>query len=583
MLGERELVGLLYRADWTRLSLLAGLTKVTDGPGDVEPIGWRPGVRVRRPPWMGPREEPADTSPGERAYRMTGQLLVAPGCRYRKEVADQDGHTFLEGCDGDRPWHQFSPEDRSHIRIFGGPEPPEPELLHPFWLLSGFELGAAEPTVVGGREGYRVVATPRRSSHGPGQAAWPRADRVEVIVDAELGILLRCEIRSAGQVQRLSELHGVALDPPEAADPAQFAPPPGSLINETRPPFFGGSFFPGPDPGGPGRPGFGGPGWPVGKAAGGLAAAGLAHLIRRGRRHAPPTEPGEAIPQDEGDAEWAREPADGPPIGDDLVYRLYQAGGTAPDFTAEFHEWFDPAVLMEMTRSAASASGRGGLHSLTEVIAEIASVTHRVSRIRVAAHDRYRIDYLSGFDDHTPQAIACDGQRRWREYTDHVAVGPADSVPHDIADLIGPGWLLAGRLSDGAEVTVGGRTGYRIRETHRAGDPPAPAALAMFSPTVAVLDADFGILVSLAWYAAGRPLRRQELRDVTRADEDPPDFDADVPPGVRVTQDAGDPFDDPRAPDPLKFAFRTVNGAARRASEGAATIAGFLDSLRGQR
>jgi hypothetical protein len=36
-------------------------------------------------------------------------------------------------------------------------------------------------------------------------------------------------------------------------------------------------------------------------------------------------------------------------------------------------------------------------------------------------------------------------------------------------------------------------------------------------------------------------------------------------------------------PDPLTFAFRTVNGAARRASEGAARIAGFLDSLRGQR
>jgi hypothetical protein len=105
----------------------------------------------------------------------------------------------------------------------------------------------------------------------------------------------------------------------------------------------------------------------------------------------------------------------------------------------------------------------------------------------------------------------------------------------------------------------------------------------MFAPAVAVLDGDFGILVRLASYAAGRPLRRQELRDVTLTDEDPPDFDADVPPGVRVTEDAGDPFDDPPVPDPLKFAFRTVNGAARRAGDGAATIAGFLGSLRGRR
>ncbi|HEY4463478.1 MAG TPA: hypothetical protein VGN41_12515, partial [Streptosporangiaceae bacterium] len=332
-------------------------------------------------------------------------------------------------------------------------------------------------------------------------------------------------------------------------------------------------------------PGFGGPGWRVGKAAGGLAAAGLAHVIRRALRNAPPPEPGEAIPQDKGDAAWAREPVDGPPIGDDLIYRLYQAGDTAPDFTAEFHEWLDPAVLLEMARSAAGVSGRGGLDALAEVLAGIPSVTHQVSRIRVAAHDRYRIDHVSGFGDDMPQAIACDGQHGWREYADHVAVGPAGSLPGDIADLVGPGWLLAGRLSDGSEVTVGGRAGYRIRERHRDGEPVPRAAWARSSPNVAVLDRDLGILVSLASYVAGRPLRRQELRDVSLAGEDPPDFGADVPPGVRVVEDAGGPFGDApaHAPDPLRFAFRTASSATRLAGEGAATIASFLDRLRRQR
>jgi hypothetical protein len=557
MLGEPELVGLLYRTDWTRLSLSAGLTKVMgDGPGDL--AGWRPGVRVRHPPWTS-RSQPADGS-GEGPYRVTGRLLVAPGRRYRVDTSGEDGRTFLEGCDGDRPWQQLSePEDRSHVQIFGGPQPPEPELLHPSWLLSGFDLGPAEPAVVGGRAGYRVVATPRRSSHGPGETPWRQADRVEVIVDAELGILLRCEKTSGGQALSLSELRDVVLDPPEAADPAQFAAPPDSIVAESYRAFFGG------------------PGWQAGKTAGGLAAAGLAHVIRRARRHAPPAGPGEEVPRDESDAAWAREPADGPPVGDDLVHRLYRAGRTVADFTAEFHEWFDPVALVEMAPSA-----RGGLVSLTEAIAEIASVAHRVARIRVAAHDRYRIDHLSGYDDRTPQAVACDGQRRWREFADHVTVGPAATLPHDISGLIDPSWLLAGRLSDGAEITVGGRPGYRIRETYRAGDPPARATLAMFSPTVAVLDADLGILLSLAHYGGGRPLIRQELRDVTLSDEDPPDFGADVPPGVRVVENAGGPFDDSDPPDPLKFAFRTVNGATRRASEGAATIASFLDSLRGQ-
>lgn len=559
MLGEPELAGLLYRADWTRLSLSASLTKVTyAGLGDDEVVLWPPGVRVPRPPWIGPSRPPDSASEGP--YRVTGRLLVAPGRRYRVHTADEEGHTFLEGCDGDRPWHQLSqPEDRSHLQIFGPPQPPEPELLHPSWLLSGFDLGRPEPAVVGGREGYRIVATPRRSWHGPREAAWRPAGRVEVIVDAELGILLRCEKTSDGQVQGLSELHDVLINPPEAADPAQFAPPPGSLISESRLPFLDG------------------PVWQVGKTGGGLAAGVLAHAIRRAGRHAPPAEPGETIPRDEDDAAWAREPADGPPIGDDLLYRLHRAGHTVPAFTAEYHEWLDPAVLAAMARSA-----RGGLLSLAEAIGEIAPVTHRVSRIRVVAHDRYRIDHLSGFGDRMPQAVACDGQRRWREYAGHVTVGPADSLPHDVSDLIDPVWLLAGRLSDGAEVTVGGRTGFRIRETLREGDSPVRATLGMFSPIVAVLDADLGILVSLARYADGRPLTRQELRDVTLTDEDPPDFDADVPPGVRIAEDAGGPFDDSGAPDPLKFAFRAVNGAARRATEGAAAIASFLDTLRGK-
>jgi hypothetical protein len=67
--------------------------------------------------------------------------------------------------------------------------------------------------------------------------------------------------------------------------------------------------------------------------------------------------------------------------------------------------------------------------------------------------------------------------------------------------------------------------------------------------------------------AAAGPLSRQELRGVTSADKiDAPDFDADVPPGVRVIEDAGDLFGGPDAPGLLGFASRTVNGAARWAN-----------------
>ena len=84
------------------------------------------------------------------------------------------------------------------------------------------------------------------------------------------------------------------------------------------------------------------------------------------------------------------------------------------------------------------------------------------------AHDRYRIDHLSGHGDHEPQAIACDGRRAWREYADHVAIGPT-ALPRDMINLFDPRWLLASRLSGGEQATVSGRTGFRLRHAHRAG------------------------------------------------------------------------------------------------------------------
>jgi hypothetical protein len=377
---------------------------------------------------------------------------------------------------------------------------------------------------------------------------------VEVVVDAELGILLRCERLAGGQVQRVSELYDVVPGPPGAADPIQFAAPAGSIVSESDASLFGAPFGPGV------------------KTAAGLGAGLLAGAIRRAGQRAPASGPGETIPRGEGEESWARRAADAPAAGDDLVYRLHRAGRTGAAFTAEYHQWLDPAVLAEMTRP-----GPGSLLSLAEAIAEIARVEHRISRIRVFAHDRYRIDHLSGYRHGTPQAIACDGQRRWREYADHVTVGPAATLPDDLACLIDPRWLLTGQLSDGMQVTVSGRAAFRIRQTDRAGDPLAPGSLGASSRAIAVLDADLGILLTLARYpavpplgrqdAAAGPLTRQELREITPAGKtDVPDFDADVPPGVRVVEDAGDLFGNADAPGVLGFASRTVSGAARWAN-----------------
>ena len=78
-----------------------------------------------------------------------------------------------------------------------------------------------------GRDAIAVVATPRRDVLGSGPARRP-CDRIEVAVDAELGILLRRVEASGGEPVTLTELTDVTMNPPEPADPARFAPLPGS-------------------------------------------------------------------------------------------------------------------------------------------------------------------------------------------------------------------------------------------------------------------------------------------------------------------------------------------------------------------
>jgi hypothetical protein len=88
------------------------------------------------------------------------------------------------------------------------------------------------PVTVAGRDAIAAAATPRRGVLGSGSAQ--RAyDRIEVAVDAGLGILLRRIETSGGELATLTELTEVTVNPPEAADPARFAPPPGSHRGET--------------------------------------------------------------------------------------------------------------------------------------------------------------------------------------------------------------------------------------------------------------------------------------------------------------------------------------------------------------
>ncbi|MGO8895345.1 MAG: hypothetical protein ACLQB1_37435, partial [Streptosporangiaceae bacterium] len=249
-----DLVSLLYRADWTRLSLTAevGVTRDLDlwrsrFDGKPPPRAWsgRPFGPWSVPwfaPWFGsPRglghpgvpgeswESPEeaevkrrcgglrgprrDGHEWERATEVLGTessrftLLVAPGRRYREQ-----GEGYVSGCDGERAWRAEQDDGDWSVEAAGGPEPPPAaRLLRPSWLLTGFTLEPGGPASVSGRDALRVVATPRTTDRSV--TGCRPLDRVEVAVDAQLGILLRCEEILDGKPLRVTELAFIRVDP----------------------------------------------------------------------------------------------------------------------------------------------------------------------------------------------------------------------------------------------------------------------------------------------------------------------------------------------------------------------------------
>ena len=259
------MIGLLYRADWTRLSLSAELRSETDR----EPL---PRLsRERRGPagsaaWPGQRQDNG-------RYVGRGALLIGPGGRWRLECPvpgrGAEGQA-AEGNDGEHGWSWRPPERGGPPPLpvkVGGAYPPVPELFCPSCLLGGYTLEVLGPVAVAGRDAIAVAATPRRDvlGSGSGQLHGPNYhDRIEVAVDAELGILLRRIETSGGELVTRTELTDVTMNPPEAADPDRSRRRRAATASEN-----------------PGRRagGLSGPGW----AAADLAAGGLGALIR----HAP--------------------------------------------------------------------------------------------------------------------------------------------------------------------------------------------------------------------------------------------------------------------------------------------------------
>ena len=367
-----DLVGLLYRADWSRLSLTAEVSVRRDLDLDlnriryedeISPPGEAEGVP---PPWQLFRDfsrrqraerewEMATDQLGTETHRST--LLIQPGRRYREQ-----GEDFASGYDGDRSWTAIRKDGGWDVEADDGPESPRPPMLRPSWLLTGYTLEAGDAVTADGREALRVVAVPWPRVWSRRPAGARPLDRVEMLVDLGLGILLRHEEILDGRTLSVTELTGVRLDP-DPVDDDRFVPP--------------GGWDSGRDSG-PAAPS--GPVWETGKLFTGLAERGIGALVKswasRSFEQATQEEPKAEMPPDPQPL-----PADGPAVTDQMLHLLHDSRDRwATGITATLHHWQDMAAVLTKVPDSVRRMGFGGFGYLLDAGSERIGTLHEVFR-----------------------------------------------------------------------------------------------------------------------------------------------------------------------------------------------------------
>ena len=581
-MDERELVGLLYRADWTRLAL-AGTVRGAERLPETTFThhSWNWGAAPRSHPFPFPPPGQPDWMTGFDAEPRGAErsLVLAPGRRYR--VTSADG-SRVTGCDGERGWQWFTdlPPD-TEVTFDRRPGPPVPQLLAPAWLLLGYRLTVGAETTAAGRPGTAVTGVARTGSRrgvvGSTLLPWGlerRPERVAAVIDAEFGIVLRRELwlgdadtdagaeADADTDADADVMEFLSVEFGGSAEPSVFTAPEGSFFGE------------GPRGGGPSerRP-VDEAGLAALKLVGGLAAGGLGAAVKyTPRRQADPfaaataEDPDDVMPTDAPLPGWAADGTDDGdgrgPVGDDVLDLVYRGGLDLALFAGTLHEWTDADVvagaLLRAVPEPARRAGFGGVGFLVDAILTDerggGHTGHAVYRVRVGGWDRYRVDRVRRVPptparkprwrrhDRDALTIACDGERTFEVFDDEVRVGPAsllDEGPHvDLSQLLDASWLLTARLSGGEAVEVDGRPAHRVIATAGTG-PVMGAPLrwlpAWWLPAVAVVDASSGRLLRLTRYRNGKVATVLELRSLSDGGSD--DFGFTPPEGLPVVEE----------------------------------------------
>jgi len=550
----RDLVVLLYRADWTQLSLSCDLTRRVDPVAVAAGTGTDPAAAGEPPRWQ----------------ESTSTVLVAPGGRFRVENQERADQRDLTVCDGESCWRLLG--DWAERREAGLGDPALAELLDPSWLLAMYVPAETGTIEVDGRTAYAVTAAPRPvGQHGN------QPDRIDVLVDAELGILLRLEARRDGRLIEAVALESVTLHPDRVFDLTQFSPPPGTTPTDPA----------------SAMAEFGQPKGPLGQVVGtaaDLTAAALGFAVRHGPRPAAAA-PGPPMPVPAPEAEAAGSE----PLTSDEINLLHRTGLPSQNLSAEVRQWTDGELMLEWAQQMRTSmrqpfTGVLGPDSVWTALGErVAGIAYRTARLRLAMPGRYRIDYLSG-NWQSRLTIACDGSRLQTRYSNRMVTGPAEPLEDDWARLADPAWLLRSgwQLSPAGETTVGGRRGLLAWAHTRPGPdrsvlypyswyPPLwypHGTAAPFGRIAVIIDAELGILLRYVGYLKGRPAVCFELHDVQPCGAaDAADFTVQVPPGTRVVESSS-----PLAHLDLQRPVKAAKVAGAIGMAGAAAVSGWLQN-----
>jgi hypothetical protein len=219
-----EQVNLLYRTSLGPQRFAAELRERAD-PGTMMRLAAAaagPESLVRRISWL---LDPGDESPP--AIDLTARLQVAMPGSYRIDAHGDPGRRpACTSCDGSQLWLVYP--DRVVVRAAAPPPAGIPPVIDPAWLLFGYRLTALGIAEHDGRPGLRLTAEPTSQADqwpmvGPLSGQPAAADRIEAVIDTELGIILRQDWYYRGRPVFSTELTGVTGD----VDPAAFTVEPG--------------------------------------------------------------------------------------------------------------------------------------------------------------------------------------------------------------------------------------------------------------------------------------------------------------------------------------------------------------------